>query len=253
MPLSRVKLEQGTVEPPPPAAAAPPTTTPAATTPSTTAAVRPTLPTPPTARRRRLTQRNTLHRGVRGRGERPLQGEEVRVAIRTYGDAVDALATIFLARADAVGLRGARAVRAVLLERRAVRAQARRVGARGGALRAGDALQAEDGDLVKVLHRHGQALNGSGDADSARAMLGAPRGGAGEPRGAGGLQKAKKAAALAKTRDSALFGAVDLGSRRVRNSAAQFARNSGPEFGAQFSDRRWPPLARRGSRQRRSS
>ena len=85
-----------------------------------------------------------LHRGVQGRGERPLQGGEVRVGDpdvrrrrRRVGDEL-----LRLARADAVGLRGARAVRAVLLERRAVRAQARRVGARGGALRAGDALQA---------------------------------------------------------------------------------------------------------------
>ena len=94
----------------------------------------------------------------------------------------------------------------------------------------------EDGDLVKVLHRHGQALNGSGDADGARAVL--ERALEKEPANRAvreELQKAKKAAAaLAKARDSALFGAVDL----RKQARAQFGRAQfGAQFCAQFSER----------------
>ena len=77
----------------------------------------------------------------------------------------------------------------------------------------------EDGDLVKVLHRHGQALNG-GDADGARAVERALE----EPANRAvreELQKAKKAAAaLAKARDSALFGAEDI----RKQARAQYGR-----------------------------
>ena len=215
VPLSRVKLEQGTVEPPPPAAAAPPAPSPADDA-EYDAAVRPTLPTPPTAEEA-AADADAKYRFIaayKDAGNGLFKAGKYAWAIRTYGDAVDALATnCYASHARMLWDYAARGPCAQCYSNAALCALKLGEWARAAALCEQAMLcKPEDGDLVKVLHRHGQALNGSGDADGARAVL--ERALEKEPANRAvreELQKAKKAAAaLAKARDSALFGAVDL-------------------------------------------
>ena len=249
VPLSRVKLEQGTVEPPPPAAA-PPTTTPADDDAEYDAAVRPTLPTPPTAEEAAV-DADAKYRFIAaykdaGNG---LFKAEVRVGDRTYGDAVDALATnCYASHARMLWDYAARGPCAQCY--RTPRC-ARLLGewARAAALRAGDALQARG-----RRPRQGVAPPRPGAQRQRRRRRRARRARARAREGAGNravreeLQEAKKAAAaLAKARDSALFGAVDLEAGEGRP-----ARNSVRTFCAQFSEHSFL-RSRRGSRPRRSS
>ena len=252
VPLSRVKLEQGTVEPPPPAAAAPPTTTPAADDAEYDAAVRPTLPTPPTAEEAAV-DADAKYRFIaayKDAGNGLFKAGKYAWAIRTYGDAVDALATnCYASHARMLWDYAARGPCAQCYSNAALCAL--KLGeARAAALCEQVMLcKPEDGDLVKVLHRHGQALNGSGDADGARRARARREGAKNAVREE--LQKAKKAAAaLVRARFGAL-GAVDLkagacapGRAICANSARSSARNFLIAAGLR---------SRAGSRQRRSS
>ena len=233
--LSRVKLEQGTVEPPPPLRRH---DNYACRRRAEHDAVRPTLPTPPTAEEA-AADADAKYRFIaayKDAGNGLFKAGKYAWAIRTYGDAVDALATnCYASHARMLWDYAARGPCAQCYSNAALCALKLGEWARAAALCEQAMLcKPEDGDLVKVLHRHGQALNGSGDADGARAVL--ERALEKEPANRAvreELQKAKKAAAaLAKARDSALFGAVDL----RKQARAQFGR----AICAQF----WPGVRR---------